>query len=252
MKYYYDLHIHSCLSPCADADNTPNNIAGMAKVCGLDIIALTDHNSCKNCPAFFEACQRYGVIPIAGMELTTSEDVHLVCLFPTLGKAMEFDKEIENHRMPIKNRPELFGEQLIMNGEDEIIGTETALLSYATDISVDDAPKLVKGFGGICYPAHIDRDSNGIIAVLGTVPSHVGFTCYELRNPQLADEISRRHRLDGMPMISSSDAHYLENLNERINYFSFDGELDNQGIVNALFCLLGQKNAKENLAEQGE
>ena len=80
-RYYYDLHIHSCLSPCGDNDNTPNNIAGMATLCGLNIVALTDHNSCKNCPAFFAAAKKYGIIPIAGMELTTSEDIHIVCLF---------------------------------------------------------------------------------------------------------------------------------------------------------------------------
>ena len=77
-RYYYDLHIHSCLSPCGDDDNTPNNIAGMASLCGLNIVALTDHNTTANCPAFFEAAKRYGIIPIAGMELTTSEDIHIV------------------------------------------------------------------------------------------------------------------------------------------------------------------------------
>jgi len=68
-RYYYDLHIHSCLSPCGDDDMTPNNIAGMAALKGLNIVALTDHNSTKNCPAFFEACKKQGIIPIAGMEL---------------------------------------------------------------------------------------------------------------------------------------------------------------------------------------
>ena len=68
-KYYYDLHIHSCLSPCADDDMTPNNICGMAMLQGLNIVALTDHNSAKNCPAFFEACKKYGLIAIAGMEI---------------------------------------------------------------------------------------------------------------------------------------------------------------------------------------
>ena len=81
MKFYYDLHIHSCLSPCADDSMTPASIAGMAKLGGLDICALTDHNSVKNCPAFSRACDFYGVIPLFGMELTTSEDVHMICLF---------------------------------------------------------------------------------------------------------------------------------------------------------------------------
>ena len=83
-RYYYDLHIHSCLSPCGDDDMTPANIAGMASLKGLTLLALTDHNSCRNCPAFFEACNAFGIVPVAGMELTTAEDIHLIVLFPTL------------------------------------------------------------------------------------------------------------------------------------------------------------------------
>ena len=107
-SFTYDLHVHSCLSPCADNDNTPNNIAGMEPLKGLQIVALTDHNSCKNCPAFFEACKRQGIVAVAGMELSTAEDVHLVCLFPELDAAMAFDKEIEKHLARIENKPERF------------------------------------------------------------------------------------------------------------------------------------------------
>ena len=180
-SYFYDLHIHSCLSPCADNDMTPNNIAGMAAIKGLNILALTDHNSCKNCPAFFEACKRQGIIPIAGMELSTAEDIHLVCLFAELDDAMRFDAEIEKHLMPIKNRPEIFGEQLILDGEDEVIGEEQTLLISATDLSIDDAVKLARDFGAHVHPAHIDRQSNGIIAILGDIPSEYGFKTFELR-----------------------------------------------------------------------
>ena len=63
MKISYDLHLHSCLSPCADDDMTPYNIAGMAMLLGLQLLALTDHNSAKNCPAFFSACREYGSFP---------------------------------------------------------------------------------------------------------------------------------------------------------------------------------------------
>ncbi|MBR5633385.1 MAG: PHP domain-containing protein, partial [Clostridia bacterium] len=89
--FTYDLHVHSCLSPCADDDMTPANIAGMAAVQGLDIVALTDHNSAKNCPAFFHHAKSFGIIPIAGMELSTAEDIHVVCLFPTLEAALQFN-----------------------------------------------------------------------------------------------------------------------------------------------------------------
>ena len=104
-KYYYDLHIHSCLSPCGDNDMTPNNIAGMAALKGLNLLALTDHNTAKNCPAFFEACRRQGIVPIAGMELTTAEDIHIVCLFETLEAALAFDAFVDGKRVKIKTAP---------------------------------------------------------------------------------------------------------------------------------------------------
>ena len=181
-RYYYDMHIHSCLSPCADNDNTPNNIAGMATICGLNIVALTDHNSCRNCPAFFEAAKRYGIIPIAGMELTTAEDIHIICLFENLEDALKFNDEVDKKRILIKNRTDIFGEQLICDGEDNVVGTEENLLSNATEITAQEAPKLVEKYNGICYPAHIDRQSNGIIAVLGDFPKDSGFICAEFHD----------------------------------------------------------------------
>ena len=93
-RFYYDFHVHSCLSPCADNDSTPSNLVGMASVSGLDIVALTDHNSVRNCPAFFEVAERFGVVAIAGMELTTSEDIHAVCLFETLESALDFENSL--------------------------------------------------------------------------------------------------------------------------------------------------------------
>ena len=113
--YRYDLHLHSCLSPCADDDMTPANIAGMAMLNGLTLVALTDHNSCKNCPAFFEACRRHGLVPVPGMELNTAEDIHLVCLFPTLEAALSFDAGVERRLLPVRNDPAVFGNQRIVD-----------------------------------------------------------------------------------------------------------------------------------------
>ena len=132
MRYYYDLHIHSCLSPCGDNDMTPDSIAGMGELNGLDIMALTDHNTLKNCPAFFKAAYRHGIIPVAGTELTTAEDIHAVCLFATLSGAMEFENLLESKRIKIKNRPDIFGEQRITDENDNITGYDDYLLINAT------------------------------------------------------------------------------------------------------------------------
>ncbi len=232
-RYYYDLHIHSCLSPCADDDNTPNNLAGMAKLSGLDVVALTDHNSVKNCPAFFEAAERYGLVPIAGMELTTSEEIHIVCLFERLSDALRFGEEVDRRRLPVKNRPDIFGEQLILDGEDNLVGKEENLLSVATDISVEELSRLVSEFGGICYPAHIDREANGIIAVLGTLPDTLGFSTVEFRDGESVEEYSKRLDLSNMTVVINSDAHFLTGIRDKENFFVLPDGLDTSDAVRA-------------------
>ena len=241
-RFSYDLHNHSCLSPCADNDNTPNNIAGMMYLSGIKIAALTDHNTAKNCPAFFTAAKKYGIIPIAGIELTTAEDIHLVCLFKNLGSAMEFDVFLQKRRILIKNRPDIFGEQLILNGDDTVIGKEENLLSNATTITLDEAPEIVKAFGGVCYPAHIDRDANGIIAILGALPPTPHFDCVEIRDGDRIAEYKEKYGLSDKLVIVSSDAHYLTDINDSNNFFELDAdENDADEVTRELFKLLKSK-----------
>jgi len=238
-RYYYDLHIHSCLSPCAENDNTPNNVAGMAKLSGLDIVALTDHNAVRNCPAFFEAAERYELTPIAGMELTTSEDIHVICLFEHLSDALIFGDEIDKRRISVENRPDIFGDQLILDGEDNVIGTEPDLLSVATDISVEDVSDLVLRYGGICYPAHIDRDSNGIIAVLGTLPDSLGFRAVEFRDGENIPKYAERYDLSNLLTLTNSDAHFLTGIRDKDAYLDLpDGLSSAEEVRSELFKLL--------------
>ena len=231
-RYYYDLHIHSCLSPCGDDDMTPNNIAGMATLCGLNIVALTDHNSCKNCPAFFKAAKQYGIIPVAGMELTTAEDIHVVCLFEKLEDAMAFDSEIEERLIKIENRPDIFGKQQIMDENDEETATFPYLLINATDIPIEGVPAVVEKYNGVCFPAHIDRQSNGMIAVLGDFPPEPVFGCAEVRDIESLGELKRNYPiLDGMLIVCDSDAHYLQNLRDKQAYFELDDEPYSSALV---------------------
>lgn len=215
---YYDFHIHSCLSPCADDDMTPHNIAGMGYIKGLRAMALTDHNSCKNCPAFFAACEKFGIVPIAGAELSTAEDVHLVCLFPTLDAALEFDRALDKHRANIDNRPERFGNQIIMDENDRVSGEFDKLLIAATDLWMGDAVSLARSYGATVYPAHIDREANGIITMLGDVPSEYDFDCFELRDLENRDcYLASYPSLGGKRMLVSSDAHTLGDISEAEN-----------------------------------
>lgn len=221
-NYFYDLHIHSCLSPCGDDDSTPDSIVGMGELNGLDIMALSDHNTCKNCPAFFEAAHRHGILPIAAMELTTAEDIHALCIFPNLASAMAFDEEISKRRMLIPNRVDIFGNQLICDSEDNIIGTEEHLLSVATDIGLEQAPALAEAFGGVCMPAHIDRASNGVIAVLGAFPKIPHFDFAEVHNGILLSEMSLLSKIPERKLLINSDAHFLWDIKEKNEYVSLE------------------------------
>ena len=242
-KFYYDLHIHSCLSPCGDGDNTPNNIAGMAKLCGIDILALTDHNTAKNCPAFFEAAERVGIIPVAGMELTSAEDIHVVCLFERLESAMEFDEFVDTMRFKIKNKPQVFGEQLILDGEDEVVGCEEFLLPNATTLPIDEIPNEVHRYGGVCFPAHIDRTSNGIIGILGALPPSPRFDVIELNSADKLSEYTEKYGLSGKKIIISSDAHYLTDMRDAENYLELSASRDDPvSVRKELFKYLGGRN----------
>lgn len=212
---YYDLHIHSCLSPCGDEDMTPANIVGMAAVKGLDVIALTDHNSCKNCAAALYHGQNHGVTVIPGMELCTAEEVHVVCLFASLADALSFDAYVYEHMLPVKNKEEIFGRQQIMDEQDEVIGTVGNLLISATDISFDDVFSLVSSYHGIAYPAHVDKNSSSILSNLGFVPPDSTFTCAEFHDLKNLHRIQKEHPYFlQCSIISSSDAHYLNDIHE--------------------------------------
>lgn len=212
---FYDLHIHSALSPCGDNDMTPANIVNMAALKGLDVIALTDHNSCRNCPAFAEAARGSGLQALFGMEINTSEEIHAVCLFPSLDRAMAFDSYIYERLPAFENDPLIFGEQRILDEEDHIIGYEPKLLINACDISVMELTGLMRRFGGLCWPAHMEKDSYSITASLGMVPPECGFSIYEVKNPTRVPDMLRlmpdpEHAL----ILHNSDAHYLWDIAE--------------------------------------
>ena len=235
----YDLHLHSCLSPCGDDESTPCNLAGMLSLSEIAVAALTDHNTTENCPAFFTACEEYGIVPIAGMELTTSEDIHVVCLFETLEDAMAFGRDIAARRCKIPNRPDIFGRQQVLGPEDAFIREEEDFLLGATDLSLEDVPEAVARYGGVSYPAHIDRDASGVIAVLGTFPETPHFTAAELKDGTREAEFRDRYHLDRMHILSSSDAHRLEDIRDAAYFFEIPDEASTpEAVRHAILTLL--------------
>ena len=215
MKLYYDLHLHSCLSPCGDNEMTPYNLVNMAKIFGYDIIALTDHNSCLNCESAVKIGEKIGITVVPGMEICTSEEIHCICLFPTAEKAMAFSDYVHTLMPPVKNKEHIFGEQLIMDCEDGILGKEELLLTTAADISIEYLPDTVESYGGVCFPAHINRSSYSIISSLGDFSEFLRVSAFEL-TPDADEEeyLSRYKGTQGKIILRSSDAHYLENMRE--------------------------------------
>ncbi|MDL2248256.1 PHP domain-containing protein [Tyzzerella sp. OttesenSCG-928-J15] len=212
------MHIHSCLSPCGDNDMTVNNIVNMAVIKGLEIIALTDHNSAKNCPPFLECAKNAGIKAIPGMEINTMEEVHAVCLFKNLSDCMAFDEFVYNSLADIKNKAEIFGEQRLLDSADNITGHLDKLLINATNISFYDLNALMKQYNGIYFPAHIDRDSFSLISNLGFVPEDCTMDAIEIKDmANHAKILENNPIIQRLPIINNSDAHYLWDISEAVN-----------------------------------
>ncbi|HOE56222.1 MAG TPA: PHP domain-containing protein [Bacillota bacterium] len=223
MKFAVDFHIHTALSPCGDEDMTPCNIVNMAILKGLDIIAVTDHNSCSNLPAVMEAAKENGLMVIPGMEVQTKEEVHILCLFKRMEGAMKFAEIVYNSLPNIKNNEEIFGRQLIFNSLDEIVAKEDKLLLSSTVLSVNDVFILVRGLGGICIPAHVDRQGFSIITNLGFIPPDLKVKTIEISKKSTPETVLRKYPfLNKFKYIVSSDAHYLQDISEREFFIELD------------------------------
>ena len=173
------------------------------------------------------------------MELTTAEEIHLVCLFPTLEAAQGFESHVRQARFPIRNKPEIFGNQLYMDAEDQVLGEEPGLLIPATRLSLAEGTEIALAFGGAAYPAHIDRPSNGIIGILGSLPETPYFPTLELNDRENFDEYRRKYGLEGRRLLCSSDAHHLWQMREKNESIELDDEpYSSQRVRQALIELL--------------
>lgn len=233
-ELYYDLHMHSCLSPCGDADMTPYNLVNMAAINGLEVIALTDHNTARNCPAAIRAGKEAGLLVLPGMELTTSEEVHIVCLFSEVEAALAFSDYVYERLPDIENMPGIFGEQVLMDEADNDLGRLSKLLINATSVSVMEVRGLVEVYGGFCYPAHVDRSSNSILANLGEIPPECGFTAAEISKTGDDAALMQAHAiLQNMKRLHSSDAHYLPDIADPIHRLRVEARTP-AGVLSAL------------------
>ena len=223
-ELYYDFHIHSCLSPCGSDDMTPENIVNMAVLAGYDVIAVADHNSMGNSKGVMEAAKQAGILAVPAMELSTSEEVHILCFLPDLTAACEFDKYVYTKLPDIRNRADIFGKQIYMDGQGCVLGEEEKLLISGTGIGIYEIYALVKSYGGTAIPAHADRNSFSLISNLGFYDQAMGFPAIEL-TANCDSRIFEQKHATGLPHIVNSDAHSLDQIPDpkrkiRLNHIS--------------------------------
>jgi len=210
-----DFHIHSCLSPCAALEMSPRAIVAGAKEAGLDCIALTDHGCVENLPAFHEACAEADMPCLYGLEATSAEEVHTLCLFDQLEPALAFGRMIYDAIGDFPNDPDRFGLQPIVTVDGEVTGFADKLLFAATNISFFDLVPLALDAGALCIPSHIDRDYSGAISQLGFLPD-LPYDAVEVVAPTPPPGI------EPWPVVRFSDAHYPENMGQRFTEVETD------------------------------
>lgn len=227
MKWAYDLHIHTVASPCGDRLMTPNNIVNMSLLKGLNIIAITDHQTVANCEAVMRVGKEKGLYVVPGMEIECMEEFHLIALFRNLETAKEMEGWLRQYMLSIPNRIEVFGHQYVMNEQDECIDEIEQMLLMAAQISAGDIIKKAQSLKAIIYPAHIDRKSYSILSNLGSIPIEYAFHILEISKNVPYKEYKKIY--NNYIIIQSSDAHYLEDIAER-NHLLTKMQLEGFGI----------------------
>lgn len=213
----YDLHLHTCLSPCADRDMTPAAVAGLAKLAGAQLIAITDHNSALNLPAAAAACREYGLRLLPGLEVTCAEELHLLCYFPRVEAALEYGRQLYAALPDIPCDPAIWGEQWVMDGEDRLLTRVDRLLTAACSWSMEEAAARCRSLGGEPVPAHADAASYSVFSVLGLLPAQGVFSAVELLHPERRARYQARGLLPpGLEVLTSSDAHFLGAVGSRM------------------------------------
>jgi predicted metal-dependent phosphoesterase TrpH len=211
-----DLHIHTCLSPCAEPEMVPTAIVRRAKTLGLDMIAICDHNSGQNVAAVSAAGQRETICVIPGMEITSSEEVHILGLFKSEQELMKLQNVVYEN-LPGENDEAAFGSQTIVDQWDRPAQTSTKLLIGATTLTLEQVVETIHGYNGIAVAAHVDRPSFSLISQLGFIPEKLNIDALEV-SPRATSR-----KWDGLPVITSSDAHCLKDIGRSFNTFFAEG-----------------------------
>lgn len=218
--YRADLHIHTCLSPCADLTMSPKGIVEKAEEMKLDIIAICDHNSAENVKATINAAKGKNLTVLAGMEVTSSEEVHVIALLNTVKAVLTLQDLVYSTLLPGENNEELFGQQIIANEFDEVEGYNNKLLIGATTLSLEEIVKTIHTYGGLAIASHIDRETYSIIGQLGFIPKDLNIDALEISPHTTRAQVNINiPKTEKYPLVRSSDAHFLKDIGKVITSF---------------------------------
>jgi hypothetical protein len=220
MKIAADLHIHSTLSPCSSLEMSPAAIIRRARELNLDVIAVTDHNSVENCFNAAKLGEKNGVQVFFGMEAQTREDVHILCLFQNRRQAERFNEHVYALLPDVKNNPDFFGDQVVVDEQDNIIRHEEKLLLNALNVSILELLELVRRHQGYCIPAHVESVPYGLLVNLGPIPSELDGSVLEISCTTRPEMVLKTYPdLARFPLIGNSDAHFLKDIGRAYTIF---------------------------------
>ena len=208
-----ELHLHTVASPCAELEMLPPLIIERAVTLGLQLLAVTDHNSAENVQAMMDAAEGSGVCVLPGMEVQTREEAHMLALFDTVAQALDWQAVVYDHLPPLENRADVFGVQLVVDAEGELVRLNERLLLTSTDLSVEQVVAGIHARDGLAIAAHVDRSAYSLLTSLGFIPSGLALDAIELsRHADLAAFMAQHEALRAWPLVRSSDAHRLDEM----------------------------------------
>jgi len=208
-----DLHIHTCLSPCGELSMSPRAVVDRARAAGLEIIAVTDHNTTENAAAVIQAARGTGLTVLPGMEMTTAEEVHILGLFDPGTELGPFQATVYRNLPDVPSKKRFVKDQVIVDAADYVTGFSPHCLFGATRFSVQEAVDLIHGHGGLAIACHVDRESFSIISQLGFIPPGLRLEAVEV-SPRLtvAEARTAFGPFDPLPLVRFSDAHQPEEI----------------------------------------
>jgi PHP family Zn ribbon phosphoesterase len=233
-----DLHVHTCLSPCADLEMSPMAIAEQAKIKEIDILGICDHNSAENVPALIQAGKKHKIRVLPGMEVTSQEEVHILALFDRFKSALKLQEIIYAH-LPGENDQDAFGMQVVVNENGEVLRFNKKLLIGASTLTVEEVVQAIHSLDGLAVASHIDREGFSITGQLGFIPDNLELDALEI-SPNMTYSEAHKKFQPLLPLMCSSDAHNLEEIGKGSTSFHIKGGTTKE-IKKALFNEEGRK-----------